>query len=155
MVAPLEVSVASWVGTGSVPQYAKASAVYTGGTLYVNRRVLRASNRDVVIAKALAYEMFRAPSKATTLAERERERAALSQESNARAVDILVQLKGVSEDAAVGQMYAWLLAIHRATGSGGRPLPPGSVTPCDEIADLLQRFPAVKKEYAGRECAAG
>ena len=46
------------------------------GALYVNRRLLRASNRDLVIAKSLAYEMLRAPSKATTLAERERERAA-------------------------------------------------------------------------------
>ena len=31
MVAPLEVSVASWVGSGSLPQYANTSEVEAGG----------------------------------------------------------------------------------------------------------------------------
>jgi hypothetical protein len=155
MVAPLEVSVASWVGSGSLPQYANTSAVYASGYLYVHRRVLRASNRDLVIAKAIAYEMLRVPSKATTLAERERERGALTLDSNARAVDVLVQVKGVSEEAAVGEMYAWLLAIHRGAGIAGRPRPAGAVTPCDQIADLLERYPAVKARYADRQCVAG
>jgi hypothetical protein len=155
MLAPLEVSVASWVGSDALPQYASAPAVYTRGALYVNRRLLRASNRDLVIAKSLAYELLRAPSKATTLAERERERGQLGLDSNARTVDILVQVKGLSEEAAVEEMYTWLLAIHRAAGAGGRPPRPGSVTACDEIADLLRRYPGLKERYAGRECAPG
>ncbi len=40
MLGPLEVSVASWVGTGGLPQYANAPAVYTRGALYLNRRLL-------------------------------------------------------------------------------------------------------------------
>jgi hypothetical protein len=152
MVAPLEVSVAPWVGTGSLPQYASAPAVYTRGTLYLNRRLLRASNRDLVIAKSLAYEMLRAPSRATTLAERERERAQLSLDGNARAVDILVQVKGLSEEAAVEEVYAWLLGIYRAAGAGTRPSRPESIA-CDEIADLLRRYPALKERYLGRDCA--
>jgi hypothetical protein len=155
MVALLEVSVASWVGSDALPQYASAPAVYTRGALYLNRRVLRASNRDLVIAKSLAYETLRAPTKATTLAERERERAQLDLDSNARTVDILVQVKGLSEDAAVEQMYAWLLAIHRTAGAGSRPPRPGSITVCDEIADLLRRYPGLAARYAGRECVAG
>ena len=119
MLAPLEVSVASWVGPGGLPQYAAAPAVYSGGALYLSRRLLRASNRDLVIAKALAYEMLRAPSKATTLAERDRERAALSLESNARTIDILVEVGGMTEEAALEGMYAWLHAIHRAARAGG------------------------------------
>ena len=75
MVAPLEVSVASWVGNPSLSQFASSPAVYTGGSLFLNHRLLRASSRDLVIATALAYEILRAPSKATTLAEREHERA--------------------------------------------------------------------------------
>jgi hypothetical protein len=152
MVAPLEVSVASWVGTGSLPQYAAAPAVYAGGTLYLNRRLLRASNRDLVIAKALAFEMLRAPSKATTLAERDRERAALILESNARAVAILVEVSGVSEEAALEAMYAWLLGIHRTAAAGRRAPPPGGISACDEIADLLRRHPGAKDRFAGREC---
>ncbi len=152
MVAPLEVSVASWVGTGSLPQYASAPAVYARGALYLNRRLLRASNRDLVIAQSLAHEMLRAPSKATTLADRERERAQLGLDANARAVDILVQVKGMSEEAAVESMYTWLLAIHRTAGAGSRPRDSG-VSACDEIADLLRRHPGLRERYAGRECA--
>jgi hypothetical protein len=105
-----------------------------------------------VIAKSLAFEMLRAPSRATTLAERERERAQLGLDGNARAVDILIQVKGMSEEAAVEEMYAWLLAIHRAAGPGSRPARSGP-TACDEIVDLLQRYPGLKERYAGRECA--
>ena len=153
MVAPLEVSVASWVGSSSVQQYASSPAVYTRGGLYLNRRLLRAANRDLVIATALAYEMLRAPSKATSLAERGRERAQLALDGNAKAVDILVQVKGLSESEALEQMYAWLLAIHRAAAVSGRPPQPGSVPPCDAIRDLLGRFPGVREKFAGRECA--
>jgi hypothetical protein len=151
MVVPLEVSVASWVGSSSVQQYASSPAVYTRGGLYLNRRLLRASNRDLVIATALGYEMLRATSRATSLADRERERAELALDANARAVDILVQVKGMSEEAALEQMYAWLLAIHRT--ASGRPPQPGSVPSCDAIRDLLGRFPGVREKFAGQECA--
>lgn len=153
MVAPLEVSVASWVGSSSVQQYASSPAVYTRGGLYLNRRLLRASNRDLVIATALGYEMLRAPSKATSLAERERERAQIALDGNAKAVDILVQVMGWSENDALEQMYAWLLAIHRATVASGRPPEPGSVAACDAIRDLLGRFAGLREKFAGRECA--
>jgi hypothetical protein len=153
MVAPLEVSVASWVGSPSLPQYASSPAVYTGGTLYLNRRLLRASNRDLVIATALAYEMLRAPSRATTLTDRERERAQIVLDGNAKAVDILVRIKGMSEEAALDQMYAWLLGMHRAALASGRPPKPGSPPPCEAIGDLLRRYPGARDWFAGRECA--
>jgi hypothetical protein len=151
MLAPLEVSVAPWVGTGSLPQYAAAPAVYARGALYLSRRLLRASNRDVVIAKALAYETLRAPSTATSLAERDRERRAVSLESNARAVAILVEVRGLTEGAALEEMYRWLLAIHRSAPQ--RPPPPGGVSACDEIGDLLRRHPRSAERFAGQECA--
>ena len=153
MVAPLEVSVASWVGNPSMPQYAASPAVYTRGSLFLNRRLLRASNRDLVIATALAYEMLRGPGTATSLADRERERAKLALDSNARAVDILVQIKGMSEQAALEEMYAWLLGMHHAAVASGRPTPPAQPRPCDAIADLLQRYPGSREWFAGRECA--
>jgi hypothetical protein len=127
--------------------------VYTGGTLYLNRRLLRASNRDLVIATALAYEMLRAPSRATTLTDRERERAQIVLDGNAKAVDILVRIKGMSEEAALDQMYAWLLGMHRAALASGRPPKPGSPPPCEAIGDLLRRYPGARDWFAGRECA--
>jgi len=153
MVAPLEVSVASWVGNPSLPQYASSPAVYTRGSLFLNRRLLRASNRDLVIATALAYEMLRGPGQATSLADRQQERAQLVLDGNAKAVDILIQVKGMSEQAALDQAYAWLLGMHRAAITSGRLPEPGGVRPCDAIGDLLRRYPGSKGWFAGRECA--
>ena len=153
MVAPLEVSVASWVGSPSLPQYASSPAVKSGNQLYLNRRLLRASNRDVVIAAALAYEMLRGPGRATSLADRERERAQMMLDANARAVDILIRVKGLSEEAALDHVYAWLLGMHRAATASSRPPEPGGARPCDAIGDLLRRYPDSKERFAGRECA--
>ena len=153
MLGPLEVSVASWVGPGGLPQYADAPAVYTRGALYLNRRLLRASNRDLVIAKALAYEMLRTPSKAGTVAERDRELAALTLESNDRAIAILVEVGGLTEEAALEGMYAWLIAIHRTAPTERRTSPPAGVSACEQIADLLRRHPGAKERFAGLECA--
>ena len=58
----------------------------------------------------------------------------------------------MTEEAAVEEMYAWLLAIHRAAGAGRLASPRGGLSACDEIADLL-RGTAVRERYAGRECA--
>jgi hypothetical protein len=151
MVAPLEVAVASWVGSESLPQFATAPAVYTRGTLYLSRRLLKASNRDLVIAKALAYETLRAPSSAASLAERRREQAGLALESNDRAIDILVEVRGVSEAAALEEMYAWLIAIHRSQAARGAS-PVGALSACDEIADLFRRRAQSRAGFAGRDC---
>jgi hypothetical protein len=153
MVAPLEVSVASWVGNPSLPEYASSPAVKSGNHLFLNRRLLRASNRDLVIAVALGYEMLRGPGKATSLADRQRERAQMVLDGNAKAVDILVQVKGMSERAALDQTYTWLLAQHRAALASGRPTPPDRPRPCDAIEDLLRRYPESREWFAGRECA--
>jgi hypothetical protein len=45
MVSTLDVSVASWVGNPSLPQYASSPAVKSGNQLFLNRRLLRTSNR--------------------------------------------------------------------------------------------------------------
>jgi hypothetical protein len=153
MVSPLEVSVASWVGNPSLPQYAASPAVKAGNRLFLNRRLLRASNRDLVIATALAYEMLRGPGRAASIADRQRERAQMVLNGNAKAVDILIQIKGMSEQAALDQMYAWLLSMHRAAVASDRPPEPDGVRPCDAIGDLLRRYPDAKDWFAGRECA--
>jgi hypothetical protein len=153
MISPLVVSVASWVGNPSLPQFASSPAVKSGNQLYLNRRLLLASNRDVVIATALAYEMLRGPGQASSLADRERERAQMMLDANARAVDILVRVKGMSEAAALEQVYASLLGLHRAAIASARPPEPGAVRPCDAIGDLLRRYPDSRASFAGRECA--
>ena len=54
----------------------------------------------------------------------------------------------MSEQAALDQMYAWLLGIHHAALASGRPAPPDR-----PIGDLLQRYPGSREWFAGRECA--
>ena len=153
MLAPLEVSVASWVGNPALPQFASSPAVKSGNQLFLNRRLLRASNRDVVIATALAYEMLRGTGHAASLADRQRERAQMMLDANARAVDILVRVDAMPERAALEQVYAWLLGLHRAAVASTRPPEPDAVRPCDAIGDLLRRYPDSKASFAGRECA--
>jgi len=153
MVGTLQVSVAPWVGNPALPQYASTPAVKTGNQLFLNRRLLRASNRDLVIATALAYEMLRGPGQAASVADRQREQTQMVLDGNARAVDILIQVKGMSEQQALEQMYAWLLGMQRAAAASGRPPEPGSVRPCDAIGDLLRRYPDSMERFAGRECA--
>jgi hypothetical protein len=153
MVAPLAVSIVPWVGNPSLPQYASSPAVYVRGALFLNRRLLRASNRDLVIATALAYEILRTPETATSLAARDRLRTQLALDGNAKAVEILVEVKGLSEEAALERMYESLLAQHRAAVTSGLPTPPGQPPPCEAIADLRRRYPASRERFAGRECA--
>jgi hypothetical protein len=59
----------------------------------------------------------------------------------------------MSEQAALDQMYAWLLGIHHAALASGRPTPPDQPRPCDAIGGLLQRYPGSREWFAGRECA--
>lgn len=146
MLTPVEVAVASWLGSPALPQYARTSALYNRGTLYVSRAFLSAPYRAPVLAKALAHEMGRAPSRAATLADRERERAEQDGDANARAVEILVQVGGAGEAEALEQVYGWLLGIHRARSEEGP-------SACDAILRLLSRFPAHRERFAGRECA--
>jgi hypothetical protein len=153
MAAPLEISVAPWIGSPALPQYAATPAVYTGGALYLNRRLLGHPSRDLVVAKSLAYEMLRAPSAATSLADRERERRLRELDADALVVDILVRVKGWPESQALEATYGWLLAMHRVAAASGQPPRPGGVTPCEEIAALLRRFPAHRDAFAARECA--
>jgi len=147
MLTPVEIRVATWLGSPGLPQYAGTSALYSRGTLYVSRAFLAGPHRAPVLAKALAHELLRAPSHAGTVAERERERVEQDDEASARAVEILVTVGGVDEAEALEQTYAWLAGIRRAQGD------PGGRATCDAIRRLLSRFSAQRERFAGRECA--
>ena len=58
----------------------------------------------------------------------------------AKAVEILMRVKGMSEKDAVGTVVAHLRSAQRAVERGG-PIAPGHRTPTAEIADLLARYP--------------
>lgn len=113
--------------------------------------VLTYRSRDVLIAATLGSLILRAPSKATSLADYERERQQAIKESNAKAVEILVRVQGVQEPEALHTVYVWLLTRHRA-GSAGQAAA-AALTPCDQIRDLLARFPQHREWSPKPECA--
>jgi len=62
-------------------------------------------------------------------------------DANAKSVEILTRVRGVPEDQALRMAYSYLLNVHRRLErSPGEDLL-GHRPPCEEIADLLARYP--------------
>lgn len=150
----IQVRVVSWVGSKDVTTFAAVGVVYSPvGFLYVAPGVLASRGRDVVIAATLGYHILRAPSRARTLAEYERENVQRRLDANAKAVEILVKARGMPERDALERVYQWLYALHRFELGQPGPVPKDRVPACDQIRDLLARFPQQREAMAGRECA--
>jgi uncharacterized protein DUF955 len=127
---------------------------YRGGLLTVSTPMLLSRHRDSLVAHELAHYVLGhdAPIHGSALeVSREQERREL--DANAKAVEILVR-SGRSQDAALRLVYDHLLAFHRAVSANATVVPWGHRPPCDEIADLLERFPAQRGWTARLTCAA-
>jgi hypothetical protein len=61
-------------------------------------------------------------------------------DANAKAVEILMRVRGLTEARAVDVVVEYLRAAQRAVDRGG-PVAAGHRQPVEEIADLLARFP--------------
>lgn len=129
--------------------------VYRRGFFAVNRLVLGSEFRDAIVAHELAHYVLGhdAPLTGPAGEARRREREQRELEANAKSVEILSGVKQMPEEQALRQVYGYLLNVHRrllrAPGEdllGHRP-------PCDEIADLLGRFPRQRSWTARLECA--
>ncbi len=130
------------------------TALYQRGQLVVSATLLQSAYRDAVVAHELARYVLRndAPLRASGGYERQREHELREMEANAKAVEVLARVKGLSEEQAVRATYALVLAYQRAVQQGVR-MPPGHRTPCEEIADLLARFPQHAEWTGSLECA--
>ena len=64
-------------------------------------------------------------------------------DANAKAVEILVRAKGMSQRDAVQIVAEALQRAQRAVDRGA-PLTPGHLTPAEELADLRARFPEAR-----------
>jgi hypothetical protein len=128
---------------------------YRRGFFAVNRLVLGSQFRDAIVAHELAHYVLGhdAPLTGATPESRLREREQRELEANAKSVEILARVKQVPEDQALRLAYDYLLNVHRRLQrSPGEDLL-GHRPPCDEIADLLVRFPQQAVWTAGLECA--
>jgi hypothetical protein len=130
------------------------TALYERGRLVVSATLLRSAYRDAVVAHELARYVLRsdAPLRAAGGYERQREHELREMEANAKAVEILMRVKGLGEEQALRATYGLLLAYHRAVQRGVRMLP-GHRPPCEEAADLLARFPQYAEWTGSLECA--
>jgi len=130
---------------------------YRRGFFAVNQLVLRSEFRDAIVAHELAHYVLGhdAALAAPTLEARLAERQQRELDANAKSVEILTRVRGVPEDQALRMAYSYLLNVHRRLQrSPGEDLL-GHRPPCEEIADLLARYPAQLTWTSGLECAPG
>jgi len=130
---------------------------YRRGFFAVNELVLRSEFRDAIVAHELAHYVLGhdAPLAGVTQDARRREVEQRELDANAKAVEILAWVRQVPEDQALRMVYSYLLNVHRRLQrSPGEDLL-GHRPPCDEIADLLRRYPQQLVWTAGLECAPG
>jgi hypothetical protein len=128
---------------------------YRRGFFAVNRLVLGSEFRDAIVAHELAHYVLGhdAPLAGATSDARRREVEQRELNANAKAVEILAWVRAVPEDQALRMVYSYLLNVHRRLQrSPGEDLL-GHRPPCDEIADLLGRYPQQLVWTAGLECA--
>lgn len=128
---------------------------YRRGFFAVNRLVLSSEFRDAIVAHELAHYVLGhdAPLAGATSDARRRDREQRELDANATAVEILVWVRQVPEDQALRMVYSYLINVHRRMlRSPGEDLL-GHRPPCDEIADLLGRYPRQLTWTAGLECA--
>src|SRR5438034_3960702 len=70
---------------------------------------------------------------------------------NAQAVEILVRVRRVDELQALTAFHGYLLSVHRSQASRG--VLPGHASACQEIADLVRRYPKHETVTRTWECA--
>ena len=128
---------------------------YRRGFFAVNRLVLGSEFRDAIVAHELAHYVLGhdAPLAGDTNNARRREVEQRELDANATSVEILAWVRKVPEDQALRMVYSYLLNVHRRLQrSPGEDLL-GHRPPCDEIADLLRRYPQQLVWTARLECA--
>ncbi|HXA95251.1 MAG TPA: hypothetical protein VN323_06815 [Candidatus Dormibacteraeota bacterium] len=130
---------------------------YRRGFLAVPVFVLGSEFRDAVVAHELAHYVLghdAALAGSTPEAQR-RDREQRELDANAKAVEILVRVRGMPEDQALRLVYRYLLNVHHRLQRSPAEDLQGHRPPCDEIADLLGHFPQQAVWTTSLECAQG
>ena len=130
---------------------------YRRGFFAVNRLVLGSEFRDAIVAHELGHYVLGhdAPLAGATSDARRRAREQRELDANAAAVDILIRVRQVPEDQALRMVYSYLLNVHRRLQRAPGEDLLGHRPPCEEIADLLDRFPQQLGWTGSLECAPG
>jgi hypothetical protein len=128
---------------------------YRRGFFSVSAITLTSTFRDAIVAHELAHYVLGhdAPLPGDSSEEMKRAYQERELDANAKAVEILARAGGMTEERALKTMYAYLLGVHWALERYPRLNLSGHKPPCEEIADLLTRFPDHRAWTAPLECA--
>ena len=129
--------------------------VYRQGNFYLSAGALDSGHLTALVAHELGhYVLGHEPTTGVSMAEILKAQELRELDANAKAVEILVRAKGMSQPQAVRTMVVYLRSVQSAQNSG-QPNAPGHRPPSEEIADLLARFPASATAglQSARDCA--
>ena len=128
---------------------------YRRGLFTSTTSMLTSRHRESIVAHELAHYLLDHDRPfAGTLSldwQREQERSVL--DANAKAVEILMRVRALPEEDAPRVVYDHLLAFDRLVAARRTVIPWGHRPPCEEIADLLARFPRQRAWSAALACA--
>lgn len=130
---------------------------YRRGLFTITTSMLTSRHRDSIVAHELAHYLLDhdRPHASSLSLDWQREQELRELDANAKAVEILVRVRRLPEQEALSVVYHHLLAFNRLVVARRTVIPWGHRAPCDEIEDLLGRFPAHRAWSAGLECAPG
>ena len=128
---------------------------YRGGFFSVSTITLTSTFRNAIVAHELAHYVLghEAPLHGASSGELERDYQQRELDANAKGVEILTRAAGFSEARALRAMYDYLAGVQWALDRYPRLNLRGHKAPCEEIADLLARFPEQRALTAPLECA--
>ncbi|HLF48824.1 MAG TPA: hypothetical protein VJA45_05580 [Methylomirabilota bacterium] len=131
------------------------AGIYRRGFFAVSSHYLTSDFRDAIVAHELGHYVLGhdAPLRGPGPEDKEREQQQRELDANAKAVEILARVNGVSEERALKTVYLYLLGAHWAVERYPRLDVAGHKPFCEEIADLLSRFPQQRSWTAALECA--
>jgi hypothetical protein len=127
---------------------------YRRGMFTLSTPMLRSRHRDSIVAHELAHYLLDhdRPLHSTLALDAQREQELRELDANAKAVEVLVRVRRFREEQALSLVYDHLLAFDRLVAAKRTVIPWGHRAPCEEMSDLLGRFPAHRAWTDGLPC---